>query len=262
MTVEVLVATMHQKDFSILETMNISSNALIGNQCDRNEVVHTKHREHDVTFYSFAERGVGLNRNNTLMRATADICIFADDDMVFYDGYEEMIKKAFSQLPDADVLCLNIDDEPKIRPVYQKILRVGWYNYGRFGAARIAVRREAIHKNGIFFNLSFGGGAQFTQGEDTLFIFECLQKRLKVYAVPFAIAKLTQCRESTWFAGYTEKFFYDKGIYYGCLHFWLSWLLGLRYCIKYRRRYLENFSWLHAYRMILAGMKSFSAHKE
>jgi len=256
MTVEVLVATMHQKDYSILERMNISSDALIGNQCDHNSIDHITYKKHDVTFYSFAERGVGLNRNNTLMRSKADICIFADDDMIFYDNYEEIIKKAFLELPDADVLCLNIDDEPKIRIVNKKVSRVRWYNYGKYGAARIAIRREAIIRNGIFFNLSFGGGAEYSQGEDTLFLFECLKKGLHVYAVPATVAKLIECRESTWFKGYTDKFFFDKGVYYACLHFPLSWLLGLRFCIKYRKRYKDQFSWVHAYRKLVDGMKS------
>ncbi len=256
MTVDVLIATMHQNDFSLLDRMNISTNALVGNQCDRNAVECVEHRGHTVTYYSFNERGVGLNRNNTLMRSKADICIFADDDMIFYDNYEEIIKNAFMDNPDADVLCLNIDDEPQIRPKNRKVFRVRWHNYGRYGAARIAIRRENVIKNGIAFNLSFGGGTEYSQGEDTLFLFECLQKGLHVYAVPVTVAKLVECRESTWFKGYTEKFFYDKGVYYGCLHFWLSWLLGLRYCYKYRKRYAENFSWLHAYAQLLAGMKS------
>lgn len=256
MSVEVLVATMNQEDFSILEKMNISSDALIGNQCEYNEIKYTKYKGHNITFYSFAEKGVGLNRNNTLMRSKADICILADDDMVFHDGYEQVIEQAFLDHPEADVLCLNIDDEPRIRPVNKKVFRVRWYNYGQYGAARIAFRREAIIKNGIFFNLSFGGGAEYSQGEDTLFLFECLQKGLSIYAVPITIAKLIECRESTWFSGYTEKFFFDKGVYYGCLHFSLSWLLGLRYCIKYRKRYKEKFSCLHAYRMLVKGVRS------
>jgi len=256
MTVEVLVATMNQTDYSLLEKMNISTDAIVGNQCDRNSVEKTSFNGYNIKYYSFEERGVGLNRNNTLMRSKADICVFADDDMVFYDDYEKIITRAFTKLPDADVLCLNIDDEPKIRPVNTKTFRVRWYNYGRYGAARIAIRRKSVIQNGIFFNLSFGGGTEYSQGEDTLFLFECLQKGLHVYAVPVTIAKLIECRESTWFQGYTEKFFFDKGVYYGCLHFCFSWLLGLRYCLKYRKRYKDNFSWWHAYSQFLKGMRS------
>ncbi len=255
MTVEVLVATMNQKDHSLVETMNISTDALIGNQCDRNEVEEFIHEGHNIKYYSFAERGVGLNRNTTLMRAKADICVLADDDMVFLDDYEKRIIEAFEKIPDADVLCLNIIEERKIRPVNKKIQRVRWYNYGRFGAARIAIKRDPIIREGVFFNLSFGGGAKYSQGEDTLFLYDCLKKGLHIYAVPVELAILRECRESTWFKGYTPKFFYDKGVYMSCLHSPIAWAVGLRYCIKYRKRYSDNFSWLKAYRYLRMGMK-------
>lgn len=35
MDLQVLVSTMHQKDYSIIEKMNINSDAIIINQCDR-----------------------------------------------------------------------------------------------------------------------------------------------------------------------------------------------------------------------------------
>ena len=38
MTLQVLVATMHQTDHSLLEKMNIQSDAIVVNQCNRNEV--------------------------------------------------------------------------------------------------------------------------------------------------------------------------------------------------------------------------------
>ena len=81
MKVQVLVAAMHQKDHSLLEKMNIRSDAIVANQCDRNEFEDFTWNGHKIRYLSFAERGVGLNRNNALMRATGDICLFADDDM-------------------------------------------------------------------------------------------------------------------------------------------------------------------------------------
>ena len=98
MTIQVLVATMHQTDHSLLEKMNIRTDAIIGNQCDRNEVEDFEWNGHRIKYLSFAERGVGLNRNNTLMRADADVCLFADDDVVYYDDYAEKIEKAFTDI--------------------------------------------------------------------------------------------------------------------------------------------------------------------
>ena len=83
MVIQVLVAAMNQKDHSLLEKMNIKSNAIIGNQCDYNSIEKFKYKDYDIVYLNFAEKGVGLNRNNSLMRATGDICLFADDDMIY-----------------------------------------------------------------------------------------------------------------------------------------------------------------------------------
>ena len=111
MRIQVLVAAMHQTDHSLLEKMNIQTDAIIGNQCDRNEVEDFEWNGHRIKYLNFAERGVGLNRNNALMRADADICLFADDDMVYVDGYAEKILTAFNENPDADVIVFNSSGE-------------------------------------------------------------------------------------------------------------------------------------------------------
>ena len=86
MTIEVLVATMNQEDDCSLHIdMNIQSDAIIGNQCGRNEIKELEYNGHRIKYLSFAEKGVGLNRNNALMRSTADICVLADDDQIFVD---------------------------------------------------------------------------------------------------------------------------------------------------------------------------------
>ncbi|HAZ18610.1 MAG TPA: hypothetical protein DCY75_00365, partial [Clostridiales bacterium] len=60
---------------------------------------------------------------------------------------------------------------------------------------------------------------------DTLFLHSCLQKGLKIYAVPDSIATLSDERESTWFRGYNEKYYYDKGVLFAAVSkFWAPFL--------------------------------------
>lgn len=212
MKLEVLVATMHQTDHSLLEKMNIQSDAIIANQCDRNEVEDFEYNGHKIKYISFAERGVGLNRNNALMRAKGDITVIADDDMVYVDNYSEIIKEQFKQNPEADVIIFNLYEKKPSRYIIKEKFKVNFKNYMRFGAARIAFRTRRITKNGICFNQHFGGGTEHSAGEDVLFLTDCLKKKLNIIAVPVFIAYLTEDRESTWFEGYTDKFFKDKGV--------------------------------------------------
>jgi glycosyltransferase involved in cell wall biosynthesis len=217
--VQVLIATMHQNDHSLLEKMNIQTEAVVGNQCDRNEVEHFEHNGRAIDWFSFAERGVGLNRNNALMRAKADYCLFADDDMVFRDGYEQTVIKAFEENPKADVLIFNLEEEGDTdRRANTKARKIGLLNYMNYGAARFVIRRSAVSYHGISFNQNFGGGTPHNCGEDTLFLRDCLKEGLRMYAVPYTVAKLTESRESSWFKGYTEKYFFDKGVVFGIAH--------------------------------------------
>ena len=74
MSLEVLVATMFQTDYSLPEKMNIQSDAIIANQCERNEVVEFDFNGYRIKYLSFAERGVGLNRT-TLLCVRLPTCV-------------------------------------------------------------------------------------------------------------------------------------------------------------------------------------------
>lgn len=214
MTVQVLVATVNQTDYSLLEKMNITTSAIVCNQCSTNEITEFIQGGVSVRWLSFNERGVGLNRNNALMRATGDICLFADDDMVYVDGYERIVTKAFERIKDADVIIFNLIEQVPTRYVIRKIHRVNRLNYLRYGTARIAVKLKPVRRNGIYFNQCFGGGTEHCHGEDNLFLTECMNKGLRIYAIPVYIAELTEERESTWKSGYDDKFIRDQGILY------------------------------------------------
>ncbi|MCR5308832.1 MAG: glycosyltransferase family 2 protein [Bacilli bacterium] len=219
MSVQVLVASMHQNDFELPKQMNLSSDAVIGNQCDRNSIDEIDYKNFKIKYINSTERGVGLNRNNTLKYATSDYCALADDDMIFYDNYVEIVEELFKKYKKADFLIFNIDEkQDNGRRVNSKSKKVNLLNYLNYGASRFVFRRESIVKNNILFNLNFGGGTPHSCGEDSLFLRECLAKKLKIITVPYSLAYLSDNRESTWFKGFDEKYFYDKGYFLGTAH--------------------------------------------
>ncbi|MBO5239341.1 MAG: glycosyltransferase family 2 protein [Lachnospiraceae bacterium] len=254
-TVQVLVATMKQDDHSLLDKMNIQTDALIGNQCDKSFIENFSWNGKNITYFNFEERGVGLNRNNTLMRADADVCLFADDDMVYVDGYDKIVDKAFEECKDADVIIFNLHEENSSRYIIKNKHRVRYYNYLRYGTARVAVRTNSVKKNAIYFNQCFGGGTSYCHGEDNLFLTECLKKGLKIYAVPYYIAKLTDERLSTWNNGYDQKYINDQGVLYRAIskHWWR--ILCLQDALRKHNSYGMN--WWNAFRIMIEGGKSF-----
>lgn len=250
MDVQVLVAAMNQEDYSILDKLNIQSDVIVGNQCEHNSVKEFDYKGHKALFLNFAERGVGLNRNNALMRATGDICLFADDDMVYVDNYAELVKGAFTRHPNADAIIFNLIENIPTRYIIKRDGKIGYLNYLRYGTARIAVRLQSVKGRAIYFNQCFGGGTEHSHGEDNIFLTECLKKGLKIYAVPEFIAHLTEERDSTWRCGYGEKYFRDQGELYKAISRRWWRFLCLQDAIRHHKMY--NMGWSEAYRRMVS----------
>ena len=265
--VQVLVAAVNKDPDMILGEMNLQSDTIVANQCDEDMTERYYFNGHVMRWYSFNERGVGLNRNNALLRADSEICLIADDDMRYHDGYPEIVEKAFDLYPKADVIVFNVD-EPKGKPyVIKKPFKVNKFNYMRFATFRIAFRRESVHRRGVAFNLSFGGGTKFAHGEDSLFLCDCLNKGLRIMALPISIAALTYSRKSTWFNGFDDKYFSDQGALYAAISRKTVSFLCLQDVVRHRRKYARHGGMLKNYKMMKRGARAFlnggeSAHRK
>lgn len=259
MSVQVIVATMNQHDHRLLDTMNIDSDAIICNQWDRNEIEEFTYKQHRIKYLSFNERGVGLNRNNGLMRAHAEICFLADDDIVLKSNYKQLIIDSFVNNPEADVIIFNLEEVKPTRFIIKSKMKIGYLNYMRFGAVRIAFRRKSITRNGISFNLHFGGGAEYSGGEDTLFLTSCLNKGLRIIALPTFICSIQESRASTWFTGYNEKYLIDRGALFAAVSRRWSWILALQFVLRRNRLFRDKINGFQAMNLLLEGIRSFES---
>ncbi len=253
MKVEVLVATMNQQDFSLIKKMNLHSDVVIANQSDTYDYQEELSDNFSYKMITTAQRGVGKNRNTALLYSTGDILIFADDDVLYMDNYADIIANAFQKNKRADVIMFNLTEESG-RKMIKKHHKVGFFNAMRYGAVRIAVRKESLDKSNIWFSTLYGGGAKYSCGEDSLFIRECLKKGLKIYAIPDVIAGLLNDRESTWNTGDLQKQAYDKGIWLKNAYPKLCYLL--KYMFAYKMKKLE-FSYRKTLKQIKKGIKDF-----
>ena len=193
MKVEVLASVMNASLRETVQHMNLQSDAVIINQCDRlgqeeMQISQENGEARIIRFYSFPDRGIGRSRNEAILRAEGDICLFSDADIVYEDGYETAI---------------------------------------------LAVRRDSLLASGSTFSLLFGGGAKYSNGEDSLFLTEFIQKGYKVYTAPVTIGR-EEAGDSTWFHGYNEKFFHDRGVLYHYLYGRLAGPLALRFLYAHK----------------------------
>lgn len=234
MKLQFLVSTVNEDVRTLAERMNLQADAIIVNQCGENAYQEYDWKGCRIQCYSFAERGVGLSRNSCLMRAQEELCMFADEDIIYQPGAARAVAAEFEKNPSADLILFNMD-VPQERATYriESYGRVRWYNCGRYPTYSFAARTESLRRANVAFSLLFGGGARYSNGEDSLFLADCIRKGLKVYKAPVTIGRESG-RPSTWFSGYNEKFFYDRGVLYRFLYGRAAGLMAVRFLIKHR----------------------------
>jgi glycosyltransferase involved in cell wall biosynthesis len=236
MELEVLVATMGQENCSLAQKMNITTPAVLANQCDR--WGYEESTDGSVRMISTATRGVGLNRNMALQLAKGDILLFADDDVTYYDGALQGVLDAFRQHPDADVICFGIDmtqDGQVVERHRSKEGRVHLWNFLRYGAVRVAIRKSAVVKHRLAFSTLFGGGCIYGCGEDSIFLRDCLRLGLRVYSHGHVLGACAQ-DASSWFRGFDEKYFFDRGAMVACAFPRAKHIIKWYYILKFSRK--------------------------
>lgn len=221
MKLEVLVAAMNQQDFSLCEQMNLKTDALIINQCvsDLPVIQTIQNGGKQIRMYTLPAQGVGRSRNQAILHAEGDILLFADEDVIYLDKYEEIILNAFQRFSDADVILFEVESLNPNRPLgtIKKEKKIHSWEATSYGACRIAVRRRQLLKANVWFSLLFGGGAQYLSGEDSLFLQDVFRSGLRVYTCTEKIADIRQ-ETSTWFDGYSKRYFEDKGALYAAMY--------------------------------------------
>ena len=256
MTFELLVSCVQKDARELAKQMNIDSDAVIVSQKEDfdhdTEFILGAHKVHAI---KSTDKGVGLSRNTCIDHSTADVILFADEDIVYVDGCEQKVLKEFNAHPEADMLLFNVKVCDERRTYWNEgYKQVKWYNCGRYPAYSIAVRSTVLKQSGVRFSLLFGGGAKYSNGEDSLFLNDCLKKGIRIYATDAVIGEEIP-RPSTWFHGYTDKYFYDRGVLYHFLYGHMAKPWGYRWLLKTKGDYSKDYDFSRAKEMLFLGIR-------
>ncbi|MBQ9779576.1 MAG: glycosyltransferase family 2 protein [Clostridia bacterium] len=247
---------MHQDDVSIVQKMNIRCPAVVANQADREEIVSWNTEWGECKMITTQTRGVGLNRNIALLAATDEILLLSDDDVVYNNDMTQAVTEAFAALPKADVIIFGMNIVKNGSVVEKRTTPIGRlhvWNSMKFGTYRIAVRRKAILNHNITFPQCFGGGCPFSAGEDSLFLKACFDAGLKVYSHSYVLGSC--CKDSSsWFTGYNEKYFYDKGVLVRKLFPKTAYLMAIYFGVHFKRK--TELGWAKRLRLVYAGVRA------
>lgn len=255
--IQVLVTTMHQKDTSKYESMNLQTDAIIANQADDCFYTEEQKGEHTVKMITTNTRGLSVNRNIALMYATADYIMFADDDQVLIDGYEQVIEDEFKRCPRADAIKFYCESTNKDRPMSfkrpSKFHRVKKFEVMSSGVHCLIIKRECLLNNNLFYQSNLGSGAEIVCGEDTAFINDLLKLKIKLYASPTLLSYINQ-GESSWFKGYNEKYFTSIGYVYSRIYGKFALLAIYRRAYRLKNK-TKDFTFSKMVKIMKKGMK-------
>ena len=208
MKLEILMSCMHQTDDGLVRKSNITGDVVVINQCDQEGAAEYPTAHGTARFYSTTQRGLTKSRNMAIGRSTADICLLCDDDELFVEGYEQKILDAYRDLPQADVIIFKMVN--RVPSFEDQVFRLRFPWTMKVSSCQISFRRQRLLDAGVRFDELLGAGSGNGAEEELKFLTDCEKAGLVIYYVPVAIASVAQ-EESTWFGGFTEKFFENRG---------------------------------------------------
>ncbi len=253
---EVLVTTMFEKDTSKYESMNLQTDAIIANQSDDCFFLEEKRGENRVGMITTNTRGLSRNRNMALAYSTAEYVMFADDDQVMEDGYEEIIKKEFEKCPNADGIKFYCESTNKDRPMSfrrpSKLHRAKKKELMSAGVPCLVIKRDFLVNKNIYFQTNLGSGAEYFCGEDSAFFSDLIACKAKIYVSPVLLSYINQ-GESSWFRGYNEKYFVSIGYVYSRIYGRLALIAICRRALRLRKKTDKSFT--EMVKLMMSGAK-------
>ena len=257
MKLEVLVTTMHQKDISKYFDMNLQTDAVIANQADSENFEVCDVNGSTVKFVTISSRGLSKNRNIAIKNiGDSDLIMFSDDDLKFYDGYEDIIVKEFENHPEAEAIKFNINCISKRKIAMESIKefhKPSRKEVTSWGVVGLVIKTDVLKEKSLKFNERFGAGVENFCGEDSIFLQEIFKKKVNLYASPKFIAEIDQT-DSTWFEGHNEKFFTVAGMVLNEIYPCLSYLLVIRSAYKAAKRKTSNLKFMQILKCYYKGV--------
>lgn len=242
MTLCVLLSTMNQKDYNLLKSMNINCNSVVVNQIGFNSINYINKINSKSKWLNSNTLGLSKSRNIALNNSFCEISIFADDDIEYISNFEEVVVSEFKRNPKSDIIIFQVEGIErtfKKYPLYKR--KIGYLRSLKISSVEIAFRTKKIIDSNIKFNEKFGAGSMFQNGEENIFLFNCLRKGLKITYVPRKIANI-HVGNSSWFKGFTKKYFEDKAALFTEMSRMFSLFFIFQFAIRKFNFYKNDFS--------------------
>ena len=253
MKLEILMSCMHQVDDTLIHGSHIYGDAVVINQCDTDEYAQYPTRDGLARMFSTTQRSLTKSRNMAIRNSDADVCLLSDDDEVFAPDYAEKVIAAYESLPQADVIIFKMENREPSFP--DQVMRLRFPKTMKVSSWQISFRRQRLMEAGVWGDVLTGAGAGNGAEEELKFLTDCERAGLQIWYVPAVIATVAQQR-STWFDGFTEQFFENRGATTRyIMGMPLACAYGVYYVVKKRKMYADSIAPARAMKALLRGIR-------
>lgn len=263
-SVEILVATMHRTSLDFLWKMftfnnHADFNILIVNQTTIDKQLISNY-DHINVINSF-EFGVPKSRNLAISKATAELCLMADDDIVYQPNLKIIITDAYLNHPDAAMISFEAMDKDGFK--YANYSAEGTHNKETLRDIYtwvISFNRMIYKRNDIYYNSHFGFGSIFQGCEEYVFLRNAYDKKLKMVHVSNTIVQ--HPNESSGRLMGSDNAVYSRAAmmqrFYGNLSY--LWLFKYVFFIR-RHKFIRTTEIIYKYQLGLRGIDKYKKLK-
>ena len=190
---EILISTMFKEDLSFLDAIfslnDINDfDVIIVNQTDKDKLLFSD-RQNVKVINSF-ERGSPASRNLAIRNATAEVCLMADDDIIYQPHLKQHIETAYSKYPKASMISFQAINE--FGDSFANYFPEGLHNkksLKKIYTIVISFKREVFKTHQVYFNHYFGVGSVFKGETEYAFLRNAYDKELPMFHVSKVIVQ-------------------------------------------------------------------------
>ncbi len=259
---EILISTMFKEDLDFLDVIfslnDINDfNIIVVNQTDEDKLLSSD-RSNIKVINSFG-RGSPASRNLAIRNATADVCLMADDDIIYQPYLKQHIEAVYSKHPEAAMISFQaINERGQAFADYHNEGLHDKKSLKKIYTIVISFKREIFEEHQVYFNHYFGVGSVFKGETEYAFLRNAYDKGLKMIHVSTIIVQHPD-ENSGRFMGSDNALFARAALthrFYG--NFSYLWLLKYVLFI-YRYDYIKFGQMSSKFKMGLKGIDKYKA---
>lgn len=257
---EILISTMNRSSLSFLDDMFFNNqgkdyNILIINQTSPDNLLISEIEK--IRVVNTFEKGLPASRNLALKHALGDICLIADDDVIYAKDFEKSILESYQENERAEMITFQMeDDEGNLFRDYPNKTKHDKKSISTANSVVISFFLKAVKNKGVKFDEHFGIGSTFQTANEYVFLRNALSANLQIYYQPKVI--LSHPKMSSGQDAGSDRIVYARGALFYKYSGYLGYIRILKYLyLVWRKGEIEANEFYNKVSMGFKGIRDF-----